>query len=89
MNENPVANISSHFLKESLEDLNTLSSSSEINNKAIIESVIVSGFKWRIRYRATSWVAQCMQDEVEFLPEDTVCVVGRYGLTLIIESEKV
>ena len=77
---------SRYFLREALQDLDV--SASSVGNEAIVENIIIPGVKWRVRYRATLWSARCVQTGVKLVPEDIVYVVGRYGLTLLIETEK-
>ena len=75
----------SHSSRQALQALNRFLPAVKKGNEAVVENVVVPGAKWRIRYRATSWCARCIQDGIEFAPEDTVYVVGRDGLTLIVE----
>ena len=65
----------------------TLSSLDWIGNEAVVENVVCQGKQWRIRYQATTWSARCVQPGVEFLPQDIVYVIGRYGLTLFIQPK--
>lgn len=70
--------------QEALLDVDASLYTGESNHIAIIEYVVEPGTKWRVRYRATSWTAQCTQAGITLASEDKVYVVGRQGLTLLI-----
>lgn len=55
-------------------------------HKAVIEDVLEPGKQWRVRYKASFWKACSTKAGIQFRPKDTVCVVGRQNLTLIIQA---
>ena len=55
-------------------------------NEAIIDKVVSQGKTWRVRYQATTWFAQGIHQGMTLAPNDTVYVVGRQNLTLLIDT---
>lgn len=55
-----------------------------IGNEAIVEKVIQPGKPGRVKYQGIWWSARCLQN-VTLLPEQTVKVVGRMNLTLLVQ----
>lgn len=54
--------------------------------EATIDKVVSQGEKWRVKYQATTWSARCVRAGVNLSPDDTVYVVGRQNLTLLIDT---
>jgi membrane protein implicated in regulation of membrane protease activity len=54
------------------------------DQEAIIEEVIEQGKSWRVRYQGTWWTARCIH-QMSLFPGDTVYVVGRHSITLLIK----
>jgi membrane protein implicated in regulation of membrane protease activity len=59
--------------------------SSHREREAIAESIILPGQTGRIRFRGTTWKARCININIKIAANDIVEVIGRNGLTLLIE----
>lgn len=68
-------------LQHSLE--NDIFDPMQFEGEAVIEEVVVPGKKWRIYFRGTWWNAISTQS-IACNPQETVYVVGRTGITLIV-----
>lgn len=55
-----------------------------IVNEAVVEKAIQPGKPGRVKYQGIWWSARCLQN-VTLLPEQTVTVVGRMNLTLLVQ----
>ncbi|MEA5462203.1 NfeD family protein [Leptothoe sp. PORK10 BA2] len=55
-------------------------------HEAVIEDVLKPGKAWRVRYKASFWKACSNHADLDLLPQDTVHVIGRQNLTLIIQA---
>lgn len=54
------------------------------DKEAVIEKIIEQGKSWRVHYQGTWWTARCIK-QVMLFPGDTVYVIGRHSITLLIE----
>lgn len=55
-------------------------------HEAVIEDVLTPGKEWRVRYKASFWKAGSNTVNLDLLPKDTVHVIGRQNLKLIIQA---
>jgi membrane protein implicated in regulation of membrane protease activity len=55
-----------------------------IVNEAVVEKAIQPGKPGRVKYQGVWWSARCLEN-VTLLPEQTVTVVGRMNLTLLVQ----
>ncbi len=55
---------------------------------ATVDQIIQPGKPGRIRFRASYWPAECVQDAT-LLPGEVVHVVGRDNITLLVSGTKV
>lgn len=56
----------------------------EIASEAIVDKAIQPGKPGRVKYQGIWWSARCLQN-VTLLPEQTVAVVGRMNITLLVQ----
>lgn len=57
----------------------------ELDDEAIIEEKHLKGHKCRVQYQGSIWPAQCISKDITLKPGETVCIVGRKGLTLFFK----
>lgn len=55
-----------------------------IAHEAVVEKVIQPGKPGRVKYQGVWWSARCLEN-VTLLPEQTVKVIGRTNLTLLVQ----
>ncbi|MBD1849882.1 NfeD family protein [Cyanobacteria bacterium FACHB-502] len=67
---------------EQFEDSSTLEET--IANAAVVEKAIQPGKPGRVKYQGVWWSARCLEN-ITLLPEQTVTVVGRMNLTLLVQ----
>ena len=59
---------------------------SSSQGEGIINTIVQQGRIWRIQFEATEWNARSVYP-VSLFPGDSVRVVGRQNITLLIEPE--
>lgn len=57
---------------------------SSYEREAVVQKVVQQGKVWRVDFEGSNWYARCERDVV-LVPGDTVYVVKRHNITLIIE----
>ncbi len=55
-------------------------------NEAVVKNVVQQGRVWRVAYKGTQWNARC-NHAATLKPGDVVYVIGRQGITLLIETQ--
>lgn len=56
-------------------------------DEAIVKDVVQQGQVWRVAYKGTQWNARCNR-AATLKPGDVVYVIGRQGITLLIEPRQ-
>ncbi|HEY9699898.1 MAG TPA: NfeD family protein [Trichocoleus sp.] len=56
----------------------------KLPDEAVVDAMIQPGKSGRVKYRGSWWLARCQQD-ITLAPEQTVAVIGRSNITLLVQ----